>query len=433
LAFVYVKGQSNSAYLKANAIRVDNPNQLSDSVYQLFSPFQIFMVGEMHGANECPQFVTGLANLFALKGDSVSVGLEIPSEQMSNFISSGTDSSIYQSKFFHQNPYLDGRESFAWASIISHLKNNPKVQLFFFDRNEKDGKMYERDSTMYIKIKAQVKLHPTWKVITISGNAHASFTSDDKKAATYIRDDKELNLSTKLCTISHYYLEGNCRADFSHGLELKSFSRPANDFDTTLSFDKYVMLLSAKTTFPYTALYYTKRMTASEMVKDNLDLPAIKKELKAIYERDQKTRKGTDSTAYATYIDSCNQVQIKSLIAKYGWMGKSMIGNYNQVLYLVLQHADLATQINYFPMLQQSVEEGESNIIDMVMMQDRILMREGKKQMYGSQVVFTTTGEPAFYPIEDEKNVNTRREKVGLMPIEEYAKHFGIDYKLLNK
>jgi hypothetical protein len=56
-------------------------------------------------------------------------------------------------------------------------------------------------------------------------------------------------------------------------------------------------------------------------------------------------------------------------------------------------------------------------------------MRQGKKQIYGSQVVFSKTGEPEFYPIDDEKNVNIRRKKVGMQPIEEYAKYFGIDYK----
>lgn len=160
------------------------------------------------------------------------------------------------------------------------------------------------------------------------------------------------------------------------------------------------------------------------------DTTAVKAELKAIYDRDQKTRKGTDSTAFADYIDSCNQVQVKALIAKYGWMGKSLIGNYNQVLFLVIQHADLATQEKYYPMLLESARKGESSISDAAMLQDRILMRQGKKQIYGSQIVFDQTGAPVFYPIEDEENVNSRRADVGMMPIEEYAKHFGIDYKL---
>lgn len=160
------------------------------------------------------------------------------------------------------------------------------------------------------------------------------------------------------------------------------------------------------------------------------DTTAVKAELKAIFDRDQKTRTGADSAEFVGYIDSCNQVQVKALIAKYGWLGKSVIGNYNQVLFLVIQHADLETQEKYFPMLQESVDKGESSKTDAAMLQDRILMRQGKKQIYGSQVVFNKTGEQEFYPIEDEKNVNLRRAKVGLQPIEEYAKYFGIDYKL---
>lgn len=427
--FCNVSGQGNATYLRHNAVCVANPTNLNDSVYNLLSPFQIFMVGEMHGTNERAQFVIGLANLFANKGDSVSVGLEIPPEQMTNFIFSHTDSSIYQSNFFCCNPDLDGRESFAWASVISHLKSNPKVQLFFFDRNADEGKIYERDSMMYLKIKKQIQLHPQWKVVTLSGNAHALTSPDERKTAYFLKQDKDLNLSAKFCTIGNYYLEGTCMGNFGHGFQEKKLSRPINDFDTTFSFDKYILLMSPITTYPYTAMYYTKYITASQMVKDNLDIPAIKKELKIIYERDQKTRKGTDSTEFASYIDSCNQVQIKSLIAKYGWMGKSWIGNYNTVFYAVIQHADLATQETYFPLLQQSVDKGESNVIDMAMMKDRILMRQGKKQIYGSQVVSDGIGGWKFSPIEDEKNVNLRRTKIGLQPIEEYAKHFGIDYK----
>lgn len=160
------------------------------------------------------------------------------------------------------------------------------------------------------------------------------------------------------------------------------------------------------------------------------DTTAVKAELKAIYDRDQKTRKSGDSVVFIQYIDSCNLVQVKALITKYGWMGKNLIGHYNRVLFLVIQHADLATQENYFPLLQESVDKGESSQSDAAMLQDRILMRQGKKQIYGSQVVFNKTGGQEFYPIEDEKNVNLRRAKVGMQPIEEYAIYFGIEYKL---
>jgi hypothetical protein len=161
------------------------------------------------------------------------------------------------------------------------------------------------------------------------------------------------------------------------------------------------------------------------------DTSAIKAGLLAIRERDQKTRTGKDSAVFMSYIDSCNLAEVEPLIAKYGWPGKSFVGvSGNQTVFLVIQHADLATQEKYLPLMEKSVEEGESQLSDLALLQDRVLMRQGKKQIYGSQVVFNKEGAPEFYPIEDEKYVNDRRKKAGLEPIEEYAKYFGIEYKL---
>ncbi len=161
------------------------------------------------------------------------------------------------------------------------------------------------------------------------------------------------------------------------------------------------------------------------------DTVAIKKTLEIIREKDQKTRTGNDSATFMYYIDSTNLVVLESLISKYGWLGKSFVGaRGNQTCFLVVQHADSATQVKYLPVMQKSVDEGESNPEDFALLQDRVLMRQGKKQIYGSQVVYDKQGNPVFYPIEDEKNVNTRRAKMGLQPIEKYAEYFGIDYKL---
>lgn len=170
---------------------------------------------------------------------------------------------------------------------------------------------------------------------------------------------------------------------------------------------------------------------SSLCAQNQTDTVAIKKQLEVILERDQKTRTGSDSSAFVQFIDSTNLIQVEKLIAKYGWLGKSFVGaRGNQTIFLVIQHSNLVTQEKYLPMMQKSVDENESTASDLALLQDRVLMRQGKKQIYGSQVVFSETGEQVFYPIEDEKNVNIRRAKVGLQPIEEYAKYFGIEYKL---
>jgi len=165
--------------------------------------------------------------------------------------------------------------------------------------------------------------------------------------------------------------------------------------------------------------------------QNRFDTSAIKKDLQVIFERDQKVRKG-DSTQYGQFVDSTNLVYVKALIDRYGWPGKSFVGGRgNYAVWLVIQHADLETQEKCLPLMKASVEKNESRPVDLAYLEDRVLMRQGKNQIYGTQVTFNSkTGAQEFWPIENEKNVNLRREKLELEPIEEYAKHFGIEYKL---
>src|ERR1041385_6339397 len=163
------------------------------------------------------------------------------------------------------------------------------------------------------------------------------------------------------------------------------------------------------------------------VAQSSTDTMAIKKQLEMILERDQKTRTNGDSASFVQYIDSTNLIPVGALIKKYGWPGKSFVGEKgNQAVFLVIQHADIKTQEKYLPLLDKSGAKGEASQADRALLQDRVLMRQGKKQIYGSQVVpDTTTGGWMFYPIEDEKNVNERRKKAGLEPIEKYATYFG--------
>ncbi len=165
-----------------------------------------------------------------------------------------------------------------------------------------------------------------------------------------------------------------------------------------------------------------------------IDTAKIINELNTILDRDQKTRNGSDSAEFMQYIDSCNLIRVKYFLDNYGWMGRSFVGDRgNSALFFVVQHADLETQLKYIPLLESSVKKGESRPSNLALLRDRILMRQGKKQIYGSQVVFNKKGEQEFYPIEDEINVNARRASIGMQPIEEYAKLFGMEYKPIFK
>ncbi|HEX6226954.1 MAG TPA: DUF6624 domain-containing protein [Chryseolinea sp.] len=129
--------------------------------------------------------------------------------------------------------------------------------------------------------------------------------------------------------------------------------------------------------------------------------------------------------------DSINLVKVKNIIDTYGWLGPNEVGKQGaKTIFLVIQHADSLTQVTYFPLMQEAVKKGKAQPQDLALLEDRILTDQGKEQIYGSQVRTNEAGKFEFFPIKDEANVNKRRAAVGLQPLEEYAKHFGIIYVL---
>ncbi|MDE6395238.1 MAG: hypothetical protein K2K77_07850 [Duncaniella sp.] len=119
--------------------------------------------------------------------------------------------------------------------------------------------------------------------------------------------------------------------------------------------------------------------------------------------------------------DSINLVEVMDILHTYGWPKKDVVGGNASALWLVIQHADPATQKKVFPMLKEAVRMKQLKASSLAMLEDRILVAEGKKQIYGSQ--FDTdpvSGKWILCPIEDETNVDMRRAEVGLEPLADY-------------
>lgn len=126
--------------------------------------------------------------------------------------------------------------------------------------------------------------------------------------------------------------------------------------------------------------------------------------------------------------DSINLIKVEKILEEHGWLGWDDIGRRaNAALFLVIQHADLETQEKYLPMLREAVKRGDAAPSDLALLEDRVALRQGKKQIYGSQMALDQeTGEYYVSPLEDPDNVNQRRAEVGLEPIEDYVSHWDI-------
>jgi len=171
----------------------------------------------------------------------------------------------------------------------------------------------------------------------------------------------------------------------------------------------------------------------------------LAQELEKIFEDDQKYRLLVDSAEKISGKDSPqldslrkiirlqdakNLTRVTELIDKYGWLGVDDVGRKgHQAQFLVIQHSDIDTRKKYLPVMKEAMERGKSAPSEVALLEDRILLDESGKQRYGSQVKFNSSDNTyELYPIEDEATVNDRREEMGLAPLEDYLRQFGIRY-----
>ena len=170
-------------------------------------------------------------------------------------------------------------------------------------------------------------------------------------------------------------------------------------------------------------------------------------QLDTIFQEDQKYRLmldsvfskyGGDSPEAKALIqtihrqDSVNLVKVKNIIDTYGWLGKEAVGQMGNVtLFLVIQHADSATQATYLPMMREAVAAGKAEANHLALLEDRVALKQGRKQIYGSQIgTDEETGKYFVRPLIDPDNVDKRRKEVKLPPLSEYVKQWGIEWSV---
>jgi hypothetical protein len=156
------------------------------------------------------------------------------------------------------------------------------------------------------------------------------------------------------------------------------------------------------------------------------------KDIEAMASSDQLYRGGpltkqltADEWKQQTAIDVANMRRLSEIIDEYGWPGLRFAGAASQTAFLVLQHAGNASQRKYLPLLRDAVKRNDALGADLALLEDRLRVADGKPQLYGSQL----SGKPLrFDPIENEAHVDERRRSVGLAPLADYAKLFGLTY-----
>ncbi len=190
-----------------------------------------------------------------------------------------------------------------------------------------------------------------------------------------------------------------------------------------------------RTTLAALAIVIVVAATSSPAQTD----PELRDELLALFESDQSGRApisdaikqyGLDSAELQAIwdelieTDARNLARLKEIISEHGWPSASMVGPDGvKAAFMILQHADHETQVRYLPLVRAAVEAGDLERRTFALLQDRVLVGEGKPQVFGTQLYQSDdTGKLELYPIEDEANVDSRRREIGMDPLDEYLK-----------
>jgi len=122
-------------------------------------------------------------------------------------------------------------------------------------------------------------------------------------------------------------------------------------------------------------------------------------------------------------VDRQNLKWLKAIVARHGWPGKSLVGGQGaKDAWILVQHADHDREFQRQCLdLMEALPKGEVDPRDVGYLIDRVLVGAGKKQKYGTQVELKR-GKAVPKPIENEAEVDARRQAIGMEPLSDYLR-----------
>jgi hypothetical protein len=156
----------------------------------------------------------------------------------------------------------------------------------------------------------------------------------------------------------------------------------------------------------------------------------LAEELAAMGTADQEVRqrwiKDQTSEALRSEMRELSAAHVKRLeeiIDSHGWPGLSLVGfNGMSRAWMIAQHGGATFLQKTLPLMYEAVKKGDLDESLYGTSLDRVLVQQGKKQMYGTQFdVDAATGQCAPKPIEDEEHVDERRLRAGMTSLAEYT------------
>jgi hypothetical protein len=128
-------------------------------------------------------------------------------------------------------------------------------------------------------------------------------------------------------------------------------------------------------------------------------------------------------------VDEANQSELMEIVRRKGWPTISKVGNEaSQAAWLLVQHAPSLEFMESCLALMEDLPQGEINPANLAYLRDRVLVRNGEPQIYGTQFQQVGT-DMSVWPIRDPEHVDERRASVGLGTLAENETRLGERYR----
>ena len=156
-------------------------------------------------------------------------------------------------------------------------------------------------------------------------------------------------------------------------------------------------------------------------------------QIREMFTVDQGTRKlakpGKGPINFLVYaVDIAHNYRLWKIIREFGYptintIGKSALHRF----FLLIQHQDFDSKLQ-----ECCLRKCDFTPIDQAFLFDRLLVKQGKKQIYGTQFR-RVKNKLVPFSIYKQDEVNTKRKSIGLEPLEEYSNSMNQGFRQLTR
>jgi hypothetical protein len=112
--------------------------------------------------------------------------------------------------------------------------------------------------------------------------------------------------------------------------------------------------------------------------------------------------------------------RLNEIMDEYGWPTVALVGqDAARSAWKIAQHADrqLDVQRRALALMSRAVAKGQASARDLAFLRDRVLVNEGRPQIYGTQFAGVEDGVPVPWPCAEPDRVDDLRADVGIEPV----------------